>query len=152
MLSVYRVRVGTFFVTDFLCGLSVFASFPQKPRLLHSLSLVAVWQSVGYKILVVSSVPNSQIPQCTCPIFHNAPLRTKICTSLFWMMHCGIWDYIVGFVRLIYWLMLLIAWLTGITVNWGIPHLHWELLHCNASWAHITGGNFPHFIKATDSP
>ena len=34
--------------------------------------------------------PNSQIPQCTCFIFHNASFRTEICIFLFWMVHCGI--------------------------------------------------------------
>ena len=46
--------------------------------------------------------PHSQIPQCTCPISHNAPFRTEMCTFLFWMVHCGIWDRcIVGFVRMV---------------------------------------------------
>ena len=45
-----------------------------------------------------------KIPQCTCPISHNAPFRTEMCTFLFWMVHCGIWDRcIVGCVNLIYW-------------------------------------------------
>ena len=45
--------------------------------------------------------PNSQIPQSNCPISHNAPFRTEMCTFLFWMVHCGIWDKcIVGFVSL----------------------------------------------------
>ena len=44
--------------------------------------------------------PISQIPQCTCSISHNAPFRTEMCTFLFWMVHCGIWDRcIVGFVN-----------------------------------------------------
>ena len=47
--------------------------------------------------------PKLQIPWCTCPISHNAPFRTKICTFLFWMVHCGIPDKcIMGFVRLVY--------------------------------------------------
>ena len=37
----------------------------------------------------------------TCSISHNARFRTEICTFLFWMLHCEIWDpYIVGFVNL----------------------------------------------------
>ena len=44
--------------------------------------------------------PFSQIPKCTSPISHNAPFRTEMCTFLFWMVHCGIWDWcIVGFVQ-----------------------------------------------------
>ena len=35
--------------------------------------------------------PISQIPQCTCHLSHNAPFRRKMCTFLFWMVHCGIW-------------------------------------------------------------
>ena len=47
--------------------------------------------------------PNSQIPQCTCSISHNATFRTEMCTFLFWMMHWGIWNNcIVGIVRLAY--------------------------------------------------
>ena len=39
--------------------------------------------------------PNSQIPECTCSISHNAPFKTEMCTFLFWMwdmepMHSGI--------------------------------------------------------------
>ena len=46
--------------------------------------------------------PIPQIPQCTCPISHNTPFRTEMCTFLFWMVYCGIWDRcIVGFVRLV---------------------------------------------------
>ena len=38
-----------------------------------------------------------------CSISHNSPFRTEMCTFLFWMMHCGIWNCcIVGFVRLVY--------------------------------------------------
>ena len=47
--------------------------------------------------------PNLQIPQCTCPIIHNAPFRTERRTFLFWMVHCGISiRCIVGFVGLFY--------------------------------------------------
>ena len=46
---------------------------------------------------------NSQIPHCTCSISHTAPFRTEMCTFLFWMVHCGVWNRcIVGFVRLVY--------------------------------------------------
>ena len=46
--------------------------------------------------------PYSQIPPCTYPISHNAPFRTEMCTFLFWMVYCEIWDRcIVGFVRLV---------------------------------------------------
>ena len=34
--------------------------------------------------------PVSQIPQCTCPISHNAPFRAETHTFLFWMVHCWI--------------------------------------------------------------
>ena len=29
---------------------------------------------------------------CGNPVFHNAPFRTEMCTFLFWMEHCGIWN------------------------------------------------------------
>ena len=32
----------------------------------------------------------SLIPQYTCSISHNTPLSRKMCTFLFWMVHCGI--------------------------------------------------------------
>ena len=34
--------------------------------------------------------PISLIPQCNCPISHNTPFKTEICTFLIWMVHCGI--------------------------------------------------------------
>ena len=47
--------------------------------------------------------PNSQFPECTCSISHNAPFRTEMCTFLFWMEHWGIWNRcILGFVKLVY--------------------------------------------------
>ena len=43
----------------------------------------------------------SQNADCTCSIFHNASFRTEMCTFLFWMLHCGIWDRcILGFVNI----------------------------------------------------
>ena len=34
---------------------------------------------------------------------HNTPFRTEMCTFLFWMVNCGIWDRcIVGFMGLVY--------------------------------------------------
>ena len=45
----------------------------------------------------------SHIPECTSSISHNAAFRTEMCTFLFWMVHCGIWNRcILGFVRLLY--------------------------------------------------
>ena len=42
----------------------------------------------------------SQIPECTCSISHNAPSTKEMCTFLFWMEHCGIWNRcILGFVN-----------------------------------------------------
>ena len=65
---------------------------------------------------------NSQIPQCTCFISHNAPLMAWV--SNYWMVHCGIWNRcIVGFVRLIYsvwlpWLGLFTALYPNHIVTW----------------------------------
>ena len=54
---------------------------------------------------IIHNRPNSQIPQCTCPISNNALFRTEMGTFLFWMVHCGIWDRCtLGFVRFISWL------------------------------------------------
>ena len=53
--------------------------------------------------------PISQNPECTYSISHNAPFRTEKSTFLFWMEHCGIWNrYILGFVKLFYWISSLI--------------------------------------------
>ena len=53
---------------------------------------------------MLSNRPNSQTPQCICSISHNVSFRTEMCTFLFWMVHCGIWNRcIVRFVRLVYW-------------------------------------------------
>ena len=54
-----------------------------------------------YKCInIISYKPISQIPKRTCSISHNAPFRTEMCTFLFWMDHCRIWDRsIVGFVN-----------------------------------------------------
>ena len=47
--------------------------------------------------------PNLQLLECTCSLSHNVPFRTEICTFLFWMEHCGIWNRrILGFVKLVY--------------------------------------------------
>ena len=48
---------------------------------------------------------NLQIPQCPPPpsISHNAPFRTEMCTFLFWMVLCGIWNRCLDwFVRWVY--------------------------------------------------
>ena len=46
---------------------------------------------------------NSQIPESTCSISHNAPFRTEMCIFLFWMEHYGIWNrYILELVKLFY--------------------------------------------------
>ena len=51
--------------------------------------------------------PNSQIPECTCSTSHNASFRTEMCTFLFWMVHCGIWNgCILGFVKLVNWVII----------------------------------------------
>ena len=51
---------------------------------------------------IVYNWPNSQISEYTCSISHNDPFRTEMCTFLFWMGHCGIWNgSILGFVKLV---------------------------------------------------
>ena len=71
---------------------------------MQNVSLVTLLELVWSEVEFPSSLnrPISQIPECACPISHNAPLRTEMCTFLFWMVHCGIWDRcIVGFVDMI---------------------------------------------------
>ena len=38
----------------------------------------------------------AQIPQCTSSISHNSPFRAEMCTFLFWMVYCGIWEWCIG--------------------------------------------------------
>ena len=53
---------------------------------------------------LLSNWSNSQIPECTCSISHNAPFRTEMCPFLFWMKHCGIWNRCIqGSVKLVNW-------------------------------------------------
>ena len=67
---------------------------------INSCSYVVCWFFILRSIW--GNRPISQILQCTCPTSHNAPFRTEMCTSLFWMVHCGRRDkYIVGSVRLV---------------------------------------------------
>ena len=63
-----------------------------------------VWIYVHNRSLWVrENRTNSQIPQCTCPISHNASFRTEMCTIMFWMVHWGLRDWwIVRFVRLVW--------------------------------------------------
>ena len=64
--------------------------------------LVETWRDFWHPIPAPDNWPNSPIPQCTCPISHNAPFRTEMCTFLFWMVNCGIWNRcIVGSMRLV---------------------------------------------------
>ena len=81
---------------SFFCGFV--CSIPRNMQ--SAICFVTVWCR--------SNRPVSQIPQCNFPIshcvWHNAPFRTELCTFLFWMVHCGIWDRRdmrqVGFVNL----------------------------------------------------
>ena len=89
---------------------------------------------------------NSQIPECTCSISHNAPFRT----FLFIMEHCGIWNRcILRFVKLVYWpgfkgQEACEALLQGINIS---------LLKCNnndsATIKHIYN-KFVNFIESSD--
>ena len=51
---------------------------------------------------MLSNSFNSQVPECTCSISHNAPFRTEMCTFLYWVKHYGIWNRcILRFVKLV---------------------------------------------------
>ena len=85
----------------------------------------------------------TQIPQCTNPISHNAPLCNKnvhICAHFCYkMVHCGIFvQCIVGFVRWVSWVALLIMVLsnehcsytsTAATCPAGHSHSHSLVTH-----------------------
>ena len=69
-------------------------------NLFYSSHAVDWWNNL---LLMVPNWPDSQIPECTSSISHNAPFRTEMCTFLFWMEHCGIGNRcIMGFVKLLY--------------------------------------------------
>ena len=79
--------------------------------------------------------PNSQIPRCTCSISHNATFRTEMYTFLFWMVHCGIWNWcIVGFVRLVYCGVLHAVFCEYFRCYWTLNHKLISLLHFFFSW------------------
>ena len=66
----------------------------------YGISISNVTQLVRPSEYDRSNRPISQIPKCTCSISHNAPFRTEICTFLFRIEHCGIWNRcILGFVN-----------------------------------------------------
>ena len=78
--------------------------------------------------------PNSQIPECTCSISHNAPLRAEMCTFLFWMEHCGIWNmFILGFVKLVYHCLILLTRFCLFYTPWETTSVYWLILHCHNS-------------------
>ena len=43
-------------------------------------------------LMMLHNRPISQLPQCTRSISHNVPFRTEMCTFLFWMVRCWIWN------------------------------------------------------------
>ena len=86
---------------------------------------------------------NSQIPQCTCSISHNAPYRTEMCTFLFWMVHCGIWNRcIVGVVGLVHCKDLIGYQVSssgnGHQATWPIQVMivlwHWQIIYNHHCW------------------
>ena len=65
---------------------------------MSSSHLLTLWHVTS----IIGPARDSQIPQCICSLSHNAPFRTEMCTFLFWMVHCGIWNRCsVGFVNLV---------------------------------------------------
>ena len=62
----------------FLLGLNV----------LNKIQHVMSW----YILLDYNNRAISQIPECTCSRSQNALFTTEMCTLLFWMEHCGIWN------------------------------------------------------------
>ena len=57
------------------------------------------WKMTSYYGCSFYNRPNSQIPQCACPINHDAPFRREILLQL---VHCAIWDRcIVGSLNLV---------------------------------------------------
>ena len=61
---------------------------------------IFLYPIMGVSLMTGSNRPISHILECTCSISHNAPFRTEMCTFLFWMEHCGIWNRcILGFVN-----------------------------------------------------
>ena len=97
-----RIRPGLFY---WKTSLTVFLSFVR----LDQFSRVWDWQS--NLILITTNWINSQIPEWSGFISHNAPFRTEMCTFLFWMGHCGIWNRcILGFMKLVYYPWCLLGW------------------------------------------
>ena len=70
---------------------------------LLSLSPHSLWLYCFCFCLSYSYWPNSQIPECTCSMSHNAPFGTEMFTFQFWMVYSGMWNRcVMGFVRLVH--------------------------------------------------
>ena len=81
-------------------------NFTSHPISMHLIRSNWNWSvlSLSFRVTSLTSGnwPNSQIPEFTCSISHNAPFRTEMCTFVFWMEHRGIWNRcILGFVKLV---------------------------------------------------
>ena len=69
--------------------------FPDKYQHVFN---VENWLTVVFNDKISCNRLISQILIGTCSISHNARFRTEMCTFLFWIEHCGIWDsWILGF-------------------------------------------------------
>ena len=56
-----------------------------------------------HRLIYIRLLTLFKIPEWSCSTSHNAPLRPEMCTFLFWMEHCGIWNRcILWFVKLVY--------------------------------------------------
>ena len=72
------------------------------------------------------------VPPCTCPIFHNAPFRTEMCTFLIWTVGYGtialwdLWDWSILMGSCEMWTFLF--W----TLGYGTGAL-WDLWDCSIS-------------------
>ena len=87
----------------YILWLYCFTEAPEWPEYKHLQTLFyagKLWtllQQRWITCLIINNRPNSQFLKCTCPISHNAPLRTEMCTFRFWMVIVGyetsaLWD------------------------------------------------------------
>ena len=73
----------------------------EKTKIYMCTSIIFHWYGAG--------IDQFQDPRMH--ISHNASFRTEMCTFLFWMEHCGIWNWcILGFVNKVNWIFRRKSW------------------------------------------
>ena len=66
---------------------------------------VEISLEISLTSIILNHLTHFPNPKMHLTISHNAPFRKEMCTFMFWMAHCGVWNgCILGFVKLVFWL------------------------------------------------